>query len=173
MRPTGWRWFCAWAVAGGLLAFALLSGASIGFLMLPFAAIAVWLVGRTARMWPEILGSLAGAGALCLAVAAANRDYVACPDGPITLGPGEDSFSCGGLDPLPWLVVGVVLLVAGPALYALARRRGPPRFGRPLSTGEKLFLSIVLVLAAFSFMVLAADLTTSTGVEISGSSSER
>ena len=89
MRPTGWRWFCAWAVAGGLLAFALLSGASIGFLMLPFAAIAVWLVGRTARMWPESLGSLAGAGALCLAVAAANRDYVACPDGPITLGPAR------------------------------------------------------------------------------------
>lgn len=173
MRPSGWRWFCAWAFAGGLLVFALLSGASIGFLVLPFAALALWLVGRTARVWPEILGSLAGAGAFCLAIAASSRDYVACPDGPIALGPGEESFSCGGLDPVPWLIAGVVLAAAGPVLYALARRSGPPRFGRPLSTGEKVFLTIALVFAAFSFMVLAAGLTTSTGVEISGTSGER
>lgn len=129
MRPSGWRWFCAWAVAGGLLVFALLTGFSIGLLVLPFAAIAVWLVGRTARVWPEILGTGAGAAVVCLAVAALNRDYVGCPEGPITLGPGQTSYSCGGLDPLPWLVAGVALLLAAPALYALVRRGGPLAWG--------------------------------------------
>lgn len=45
--------------------------------------------------------------------------------------------------------------------------------GRPLSTGEKVFLTLALVFAAFSFMALTAGLTTSTGVEISGTSGER
>src|SRR5687767_6919079 len=106
-QAVGWRWFAAWGLAGGLVFFALLTGLSIGFLVLPFAALAVWFVGRNASGWPEILGVVLGAAAVSLTVAAINRDYSPCPEGPITLPPGETSFSCGGFDPLPWLVAGL------------------------------------------------------------------
>jgi hypothetical protein len=155
-HAVGWRWFAAWGLAGGLLFFAILTGFSIGLFVLPFAALAVWFVGRSAARWPEMLGVALGGAAVCLAVAAANWDYTPCPDGPITLSPGEASFSCGGFDPMPWLLAGIVLGVAGPLGYLLARPLPalPSPVRAPLSTREKVFLAIVLVLAAFSIIVL-------------------
>jgi hypothetical protein len=164
-HAVGWRWFGAWGLAGGLVFFSLLTGLSIGFLLLPFAALAVWFVARSAAGWPEILGVVLGAAAVCLAVAVTNRDYTACPEGPITVPPGQTSFSCGGLDPLPWLVAGLVLAAAGPLGYIVARRLPTPRspLRSPLSTREKVFLAIVLVLAAFSIIVLVGLGATSSG----------
>jgi hypothetical protein len=121
-RGSGWRWFLAWVLVGGLLLFSLLAAASIGVFVLPFALLALWLVTRTARMGIEVLGSVAGAGLVCLGVAFAHRDYEPCPEGAVTLAPGERSFSCGGSDPLPWLVAGLALAAAGALAYAVARR---------------------------------------------------
>lgn len=164
-QAAGWRWFLAWAFGGGLVVFSLLAAASIGFFFLPFAALAVWLVGRTARAWPELIGILAGAGAVSLVVAARSWDYNPCPEGVITLPPGTTSYSCGGIDPMPWLVAGIVLVVLGPIAYAVARRLGPPRLrlGKPLSPGEKVFLALVLVFAVFSLMALLGMGTSSGG----------
>jgi peptidoglycan/LPS O-acetylase OafA/YrhL len=55
--------------------------------------------------WPEQLGVLAGAGALCVLIAALNR------------------YEQGGLDPAPWLGAGALLLAGGIGSYAAARRR--------------------------------------------------
>ena len=121
--PTGWWRFAAWVFAGGLTAFAWLTGFSIGLFLLPFAVLAIWFVARKSRIWPEILGLVGGLGVVGLVIAAIHREGTGCrssgePDGSITV-------TCGGLDPKPWLVGGLLLLALAPALYALARRRTP------------------------------------------------
>jgi hypothetical protein len=122
----GWPWFLAWTVAGGLLFLAVLSGFSIGLVVLPFALAAVWLVGRSARAWPERLGGAAGVGLVLLFVAFLNRSSTPCPEsGELTVQPGESSIACGGSDPVPWLVSGSVLLTSGIAAYGLVRSRRP------------------------------------------------
>jgi hypothetical protein len=63
----GWRWFAAWLVVGGLLAFSPLS--SLGIFLLPVALVVCWLVGRSARASLELLGAVSGAGLFCLGVA--------------------------------------------------------------------------------------------------------
>jgi len=56
--------FGVWAIAGALLAFSVLAASSLGLLILPVAvAVVVVLFRRGLRVSPEILGSLAGAGA--------------------------------------------------------------------------------------------------------------
>lgn len=164
-HAVGWRWFAAWGLAGGLVFFALLTGLSIGFLVLPFALLAVWFVARNGAGWPELLGALVGAGGVCLAVAVRSWDYNPCSDEPVRLPAGTTSYSCGGMDPIPWLVTGIVLVVAGPVAYALARRFGPPRLrlGKPLSTGEQVFLAVVLLYAILAFTTLLGVGTSSSG----------
>jgi hypothetical protein len=163
MRGEGWRWFAAWVLAGGLVVLAILSGFSFGFFVLPFAALALWLVIRSGSGWPEVLGVVSGAGVVCLLIALLNNDYQPCPDVPVVLGPGETEYSCGGLDPLPWLIAGLALVVAGTVAYAIARRRtsanGP---GLRLSGREKVFFAVVAVFAVGSAMTLAASLGASS-----------
>jgi hypothetical protein len=120
-----WRWFAAWAAVGGLVAFTLLGAATIGVFVLAFAVLAVVLVLRSGRLWPELLGAVFGIGVLCLVVGALHRDYAPCPDGGLVVPPGETSVSCGGADPVPWLIAGTLLSVAGAAAYLLARRLRP------------------------------------------------
>ncbi len=98
-RRCGWLGFWAWAFAGGLLLFSLVTGLSIGLFVAPFALLALVLVGWRTRAWPESLGALTGFGALCLAVAFLNW--------------GE----AGGPDAAPWLVTGAVLATAGAGGY--------------------------------------------------------
>ncbi len=40
-RSAGWKAFVAWALAGALLVFALLSGFSIGLFVLPLAGVII------------------------------------------------------------------------------------------------------------------------------------
>jgi hypothetical protein len=127
-RQAGWIWFCAWAFSGGLTFFAVLTGFSIGLLLLPFGALSVVLVARWARAWPESLGVVAGVGAICLLIAALNRDYRPCPRAEVTLSPGQSEFSCGGLDPKAWWIAGALLLPAASVAYEITRRL----LGRPL-----------------------------------------
>ena len=108
MHVTGcWR-FWAWSLAGALVTFSLIAAASIGFLVLPFAALALFFLVPRTRNRAEMLGGLVGAAAVCFAIAWIQR------------GPG-------GFDGRSWLVAGVALAVAGLAGYAVfARRLAPP-----------------------------------------------
>jgi len=121
---TSWTAFLAWTVAGGLLALSALSILSIGVFVLPLAVVALVLVGRRASRWPEGMRVLAGTGVLCFVVAFLSRDYSPCPEsGVLTIPAGATSVECGGRDPLPWLVVGSVILGASVGAHAFLRRR--------------------------------------------------
>jgi hypothetical protein len=105
-RLAAWGWFSAWTVLGA--AFAL-GTVSLGPLVLvPLLLVAAFMFAR-----PGIRGSafglVSGAGVLLLYVAYVQRD-----------GPGTTcwhtatSSGCDQhLNPLPWLVLGVVFLVGG------------------------------------------------------------
>ncbi|HEX9411039.1 MAG TPA: hypothetical protein VF986_05025 [Actinomycetota bacterium] len=118
----GWAWFGAWAVAGAVMTFSFLTGFSIGLLILPVAAaLVVWVV-RSAPRPREAIGFLAGVGAVLLLAAFSNRDYTPCPTSGqrAHLSPGS-SFSCGGFDPIPWLVAGSVIVSVVVIGFALLR----------------------------------------------------
>jgi len=129
MRRDGWLVFAAWVLAGALAVFSVLGAASIGLFIAPLAVVAIWLTSRFGRVWPEMLGMVSGAGAVCLLIALLNRleGTTPCAEGGHSLSPGETEASCGGLSPTPWLVGGLVLVTAGAVAYARARRGSSPR----------------------------------------------
>ena len=112
-RSPGWGWFFAWALLGSAAA---LGAVSLGpLLLLPVALVGLLLWRRT-RVRRSAFGLLTGAGALLLYVAWVQRD-----------GPGTTCWhtaTASGCDqhlnPLPWLVAGAALVVAG--FLAHARR---------------------------------------------------
>ena len=95
----GWRWFWAWAGFGGLFAFALLTGFSIGLFLLPLVAIVGFVVARRAPGRREALGSVAGAAVVVEVLAALNGSTAA-------------------------LSASAALALAAVATYAALRRRG-------------------------------------------------
>lgn len=117
-----------WILAYAGLTFTILASASIGYLVAPFALVFFLAVVVFAHLWPEApLGSLIGVGLLCLLVAFLSRDYEPCPGEPVILNPGDPSFSCGGMNPVPWLVVGILLSGAGAIGYFIfMARKGSP-----------------------------------------------
>jgi hypothetical protein len=131
MRREGWLVFAAWVLAGALAVFSLLGAASIGLFIAPLAVVAIWLALRFGRAGPEMLGMVSGAGVVCLLIAFLNRGTTPCAEQGHTLSARETETSCGGLQPMPWLVVGLLLVAVGIVAYALARRstgsggRGP------------------------------------------------
>jgi hypothetical protein len=100
MARTGWERFTVWTFAGTFFFFALASGFSIGLFLLPFALIALWLVARRGRIWPEVFGVAAGAGLIGLLIASMSSSE----------------------DAMPWLIAGFGLIAAASLAYALARR---------------------------------------------------
>ena len=109
--PSPWRhvhlagcgWFWAWAGVGFATA---LAAVVLGLLALPVAAVAFWMA-RQPAIRRSAFGFVAGIGALMLFVAYLQRT-------------GEHH-----LDPVPWLVVGLTLLVTGGVGHArLSRRHG-------------------------------------------------
>jgi hypothetical protein len=112
---SGWRWFAAWAFVGALVVFALVTGFSIGLFVLPFAVIALVLVAARAAGGAEMLGLISGAGLIGLVVAALNVGSTPCTSDPTRV-------HCGGLDPTPWFIGGLALVLAGVVGYVLAGR---------------------------------------------------
>src|SRR2546430_6704108 len=124
-QGSGCRWFWAWSLVGGALAFSFLTGFSIGLLLLPFALLLLWLVLYLSPRWPESIGFVEGVGLLLLVIAYLHRDDRACPaNGTVQIGPSStgESISCGGLDPHPWLYSGLVIAALAAMAYAVARR---------------------------------------------------
>jgi hypothetical protein len=108
MHLAGCGRFWLWAVAGALITLSFVGAASIGLLVLPFAAVATAFVARSTQRRAEALGLLVGAASICFLIA------------------GLQVGGNGGLDPRPWLVAGVVLAAIGTAAYALVTRRLAP-----------------------------------------------
>ena len=122
-RRTGWRALIEWGLAVGLIFFAVLSLTTIGIFVAPLALAACWLASRRNRTWPEgPMGGSVGIGLVCLIIAYLNRHYAPCSNVPSTIPLGQRFWSCGGLDPLPWLAAGGVLIGAGLLAYILVRR---------------------------------------------------
>jgi len=118
-RTATWGAFCVWVLVGAALAFGLLS------FILPFAVIAILVTALAAVFGPSLrqswFGALSGAGALLLYVAYLNR-----------LGPGTVCWQTAresGCDeygnPLPWLVVGLALVLIGVLAQVRRKRLGP------------------------------------------------
>jgi hypothetical protein len=75
-------------------------------------------------VWPEQIGVVGGAGALALLLAFLNRNYERCPPAPHsgTTYPGYRTPTCtGGTNPIFWLVVGVVLVLASVVAFVAVR----------------------------------------------------
>src|SRR5215210_2943397 len=67
LGARGWIWFAAWAFAGALFTFSLLTGLSIGLFLLPAAAFAVLWLAVNAPYWRELAGFAVGAAVVVLA----------------------------------------------------------------------------------------------------------
>lgn len=112
-RSGGWGWFSVWALLGSAAALATVSVGPL--LLLPVLLFGV-LLARRPLVRRSAFGLLTGAGALLVFVAWVQRD-----------GPGTTCWhtaTASGCDqhlnPLPWLALGIVLIVAG--FVAHARR---------------------------------------------------
>ena len=108
---AGCGWFWAWALLGCAGALAALSLGPI--LLAPVIAIA-WLMESRSSIRRSAFGLLSGAGALLLYVAWVQR-----------AGPGTTCWhtapasGCSQhLNPLPWLLIGLAMLIGGVVAYA-------------------------------------------------------
>ena len=91
-------------IAGAITTFAVVSGFSIGIVIAPLALVGILFASRRTGFGPELFGVLDGAAAICLIIALLNHN--------------------DGVNPVPWLVAGCLLAVAGFAGYRLGRHLG-------------------------------------------------
>jgi hypothetical protein len=68
LGQRGWGWFAAWAAAGALFVFSLLTGFSIGLFLLPLATIATFWLSLHAPYWREAAGFPLGGAMVVLVV---------------------------------------------------------------------------------------------------------
>src|SRR6266487_6260892 len=108
---AGCGWFWAWALLGSAAA---LAAVSLGPILAAPVVVIGWLMGSRPSARRSAFGLLSGAGALLLYVAWVQR-----------AGPGttcwhtQTASGCDQhLNPLPWLVAGVALVVAGFVAHA-------------------------------------------------------
>jgi hypothetical protein len=105
-HATTCTWFWAWAVVGATAALGLVS---LGPLALIPAVIAATALKRNASARRSAAGVLAGAGALSLYVAYVQRQGPGTTCWHTATATGCDQH----LNPIPWLVVGLVLVIGG------------------------------------------------------------
>jgi hypothetical protein len=106
-------WFWAWATVGVAGA---LGAISLGPIALIPSVIAALAMSRSRNASRSALGLLAGAGLLSLYVAFVQRDGPGTTCWHTALASGCDQH----LNPIPWLVAGIVLVIGG--VIAQARR---------------------------------------------------
>jgi hypothetical protein len=119
-------WFVLWTSAGLLGIFGLVAIIPLGWLVLIAAGISgigIWW----GRAWPEALGLIVGVGALALIAGINNLGPPpACSEVPA----GTTVSSCRGVPPIPFLIVGGVLALAGLVPYvALKLNEDEPYVG--------------------------------------------
>ena len=123
-RPAGRgpAWFGAWLAVGAAFALSFLGAPSIGLFDLPVALVLLVIVVRRSQHLPEAIGLVSGIGVMLLLVAFRNRDYEPCSNGFQRLAPGQQSVSCGGWNPHPWLYLGLAVTAAGVLAYLAASK---------------------------------------------------
>ena len=116
---TGVMWFVAWMLVGGGYALGVLSALSIGAYVLLITVVATIVLATRSGNRVGLPGLVSGLSLPLFFVAFLNRS-----------GPGTictttaTSQSCSDeWSPWPWLVIGIVLLVGGGVLFAMANRR--------------------------------------------------
>lgn len=118
-----WAGFAAWTgvgllIIGGAFLFPLLS------MTWPLAAVLVWQLVRRGIRPLELVGFVKGAGALCLLIAFTQRSSNPCGTSvTAVIGPGGGEAGCGGADPRPLLIFGLVLALASAVAFVGLRRR--------------------------------------------------
>jgi hypothetical protein len=68
----GWFWFVVWTLAGFLMSFSLITGFSIGLLIVPFAGALLLWVARRAPHLPETAGFAVGIVLTAVLIVALN-----------------------------------------------------------------------------------------------------
>jgi len=129
-----WRWFVAWMLPGVCLAFGV---TALGIFVVPVGLLLI--VGLSwRRATVDALGLLAGLSAIVAWMGSINLGYRACTSNHVALrlspgGPRSVSYSCGGINGLTWMIVGIGAAVAAVVLYlVMTRHRGLPG-GKPTS----------------------------------------
>jgi hypothetical protein len=128
--PPRWQGFVYWAVAGFLAAGALLSLMSIGLLLLPLAALALFLTVRRFPIGVDAIGLIAGFGLVAMGIGLLNLGNHPCPSRPFLFAPGQvGAMECGGAQPIPWLLGGLACLVLAVGISLWLTRHPRPRIG--------------------------------------------
>ena len=112
-----WAWFAVWLAVGGALAFSIVDGLAFGLLVLPFAIVAVMLLIVRHHFDRSAWGLLCGAGLLSLYVAYVQRKGPGTVSWHTATASGADTY----MDPRPWLIVGLLLIVVGVAAFLWRR----------------------------------------------------
>ncbi|MGO8683662.1 MAG: hypothetical protein ACLQUT_03645 [Thermoleophilia bacterium] len=112
-------WFILWLALGAALAFSFVDLISFGVLVLPFAAIGTVVLAVRHHFDRSAWGFLCGIGLLSLAVAYVQRQG----PGAVTWHTATASGSETYLDPRPWLVVGLLLVLVGIGTFVWRQRR--------------------------------------------------
>ena len=118
-----WAGFAAWTgvgllIIGGTFLFPLL------VITWPLAAVFVWQLVRRGIRSSELVGFVNGVGALCLLIAFTQRNSNPCGTSiTVVIGPGGGEAGCGGADPQPFLIFGLVLVLASAVAYVGLRSR--------------------------------------------------
>jgi hypothetical protein len=121
------EWFAAWALAGVLVAFGV---SALGVFTMPIGLVLAFALSRR-HTGSAALGFVAGLSGVVAALGAANLDYRPCTSAGdhahLALSEtGPVGSSCGGIDGLPWMIVGIAVVVVALLLYLRASYR-PPR----------------------------------------------
>lgn len=123
-----WGWFGAWLLVGCAASLGVLSILTIGIFVLPVAGAAVVVLATRRGAIDGVPGFLSGLSVPLFYVAYLNRDGpgTVCE---VTRGGGHctDEWS-----PWPWFAAGVVLFIAGVAIFVWVQRsRRPPSVAMP------------------------------------------
>jgi len=113
-----WAWFAVWLVVGGALAFSIVDGLAFGLLVLPFAIVAALLLVARHHFDRSAWGLLCGTGGLSLYVAYVQRKGPGTVSWHTATASGADTY----MDPRPWLVAGLLLIVISVAAFLWRRR---------------------------------------------------
>jgi len=113
-----WVWFAVWLAVGGALAFSIVDGLAYGLFVFPFAIAAVVLLIVRHHFDRSAWGLLCGVGLLSLYVAYVQRRGPGTVSWHTATASGTDTY----MDPRPWLVAGLLLIVVGVAAFLWRRR---------------------------------------------------
>ena len=112
-------WFAAWLAAGAALAFSIVDLPTFGVLLLPFAVVGVVLLVARRHFDRSAWGLPCGIGLLSLYVAYVQRKGPGVVTWHTATASGADTY----LDPRPWLVAGLLLVLVGIGAFLWRQRR--------------------------------------------------